>query len=482
MVRLLASYLPPTLALFALFGWLAHREADKRLEESLARRLQGIAQAAALQMRPASVRFLAPGDDGSRVARRLRARLRQLRERTGVARIFVLDRGLRTRIDTHPASRIGDRHYQAEADREDLLRLFRHGQATSSVLFSGAGGHLYKTEYAPLLDGETVVAAVGVEGSARYFEVLARLRRALLFSGGVVALLLVLASLLVARRITRPLTTLAREAARIGAGTLEQPIEVQSRDEVGLLARTMNEMREGLHERDTRMQMMLSGIAHEVRNPLGGIELFCGLLREELAAEPDKLGHLARIDRELSHLKRVVEDFLDFARRRPPSLCDVDLRALVREVCELLASDAANRDVELVDRGQDDAPIRARCDIEQIRRVLINLTTNALQATPTGGQILLGCGSHAAKDATRVYCEVRDTGAGIAEEALDRIFEPFYTTRQQGTGLGLALSKKVVEEHGGALDVKSQPGKGTTFRVTLPGAVRDEDHGDDPDN
>jgi len=465
LIRLLVSYLLPTLALFGLFGWLAHRAAERSLEQSLGQRLTGIAHAAATQIRPEAVLFLAPGDEQSRTAQRLRHKLEQLKRRTRVARIFVLDQKLRSRVDTQPQIRIGDRYYQAEADRGELRRLFRLGHEASSVLFAGADGRFYKTGYAPVLDRSRAVAAVGVEGSAEYFSVLATLRQALLLAGAGVALLVMLASLVVARRITRPLRTLAREAARIGAGDLERPIESTSRDEVGLLARTMNEMRQGLFERDTQMQMMLSGIAHEVRNPLGGIELFSGLLREDLEGDAEKLEHVARIERELGHLKKVVGDFLDYARRARPTPAPVDLSALIADLSELMAGDASERGVSLVHRCDD--ATWASCDIDQVRRLLINLARNAIQATAAGGEVKLACG---ADGEDRVFCEVTDSGSGMEPEVQQQIFKPFFTTREKGTGLGLAFVKKIVEEHGGTLQVESEPGKGARFRVTLPAA------------
>jgi signal transduction histidine kinase len=479
LVRLLVAYLLPTLALFALFGWMAHGEAQRNLEDSLGRRLTGIAQAAATQIRPEAVLFLGPGDDGSRTAARLRHKLLQLKQQTRVARIYILDRELRSRSDTRSGVRIGDRHYQAEADRPELRQVFDRAEAASSVLFVGADGRTYKTGYAPVLKDRTVVAAVGVEGSAEFYTALARLRRVLLVTGAGVALLVMLVSVVVARRITRPLRVLAREATRIGTGDLERPIEATSRDEVGLLARTMNEMREGLFERDTQMQMMLSGIAHEVRNPLGGIELFSGLLKEELQepADADKLEHVARIERELGYLKKVVGDFLDYARRAKPAPTPVDLAALQIELAELLRKDADERGVELL--TETDAAVWAHCDADQIRRVLINLTRNAIQASSSGGRVLLRCGT----DDQAVFCEVTDRGAGIAEEARDRIFAPFYTTREKGTGLGLAFAKKIVDEHGGKLTVESEPGQGATFRVTLPpAATQGPSNGDDSDH
>ncbi len=465
--RLLVATLLPTLGLLGAFGWLAYSEADRRLEASLGRRLIGVAQAAGTQIRSEAITFLARGDDESRTAKRMQHKLRLLQEKTGVARIVVLDLQLKCKTDSRGEMRIGDRHYKAEADRHELSRVFA-GDEASSVLFRAKDGQIYKTGYAPLLKGTEVVAVVGAEGSPEYFKALARLRNVLLLSGIVVALLVVLASALVARRITRPLRDLAGEARRIGQGDLASPIQTRAPgDEVGLLASTMNEMREGLFKRDQQMQLMLSGIAHEVRNPLGGMELFTGLLREELAGDKDRLEMVERIDRELSYLKKVVEDFLDFARRRSPDLGPVHLCPLVAETAEVLAAAAESRGVTLELRNSATAPA-VRGDAEQLRRVLLNLCRNALQATPEGKSVTLGCRQ---LNDEEVALEVVDQGVGIKPEQQEEIFTPFFTTREKGSGLGLALVKKVVEQHGGRIELESTLGEGTTFRVVLPRSV-----------
>jgi len=248
---------------------------------------------------------------------------------------------------------------------------------------------------------------------------------------------------------------------------------VVSTDEVGLLSSTMNEMREALFQRDQHMQLMLSGIAHEVRNPLGGIALFSGLLRDDLQEDKEKLQHVERIERELGYLKKVVEDFLVYARRTRPVLQEVRLHHLASEVVEVLAPDATERGVEL--RAVEAAEITASCDPEQLRRVLINLVRNAIQATPGGGRVVLQSG----QDANGPFCEVIDNGSGIPEEILAKVFTPFFTTREKGTGLGLSLARKIVEDHGGTLSVVTGSGQGTTFRVSLP---RGKGHGDDTDH
>ncbi|MCC6747429.1 MAG: HAMP domain-containing histidine kinase [Deltaproteobacteria bacterium] len=458
-LRLLVAYLVPTLGLLALFAWLASRATAHYLEAALGERLMGIAQAAATQVSPESVAFLAPGDDDSRTAQRLRHKLLQLRDRTGVARIFVLDRELRSRTDTEAGVRIGDRHYQAEADRSELRRVFG-GEAASSVLFEGNDGRTYKTGYAPVREGQTVVAVLGAAGSAAFFADLRRLRTYLVLSAGVVAVVLVGVTVLVARRISRPLRELAGAATRIGAGELDREIPVRGGDEVGLLARTMNEMRQQLHEREQQLQLMLSGIAHEVRNPLGGIALFAGLLREELADKPEQLEMVQRIERELGYLKNVVGEFLDYARKAPPHLQELDLAPLLEELAQVVEADAATAGLVLR-RELPSTP--AIGDGEQLRRVVLNLARNAIQATAKGGAITLRCGL----DDGTPFLELEDTGSGIAPELLERIFAPFFTTREKGTGLGMALSKKIVDQHGGGIAVASLVGQGTRVRVTL---------------
>lgn len=460
LARLLAAYLLPGLALFVLFGLLAYRVTERSLEQSLGRRLIGVAQATTTIVNPDVVAFLAPGDDESRSARRLRHKLETMGKRTDVADIILLDTQLRAVLGTGPEVRIGDRYYQAESDRSELESVFK-GQTASSVLFRGVDRRFYKTGYAPIRGESGVVGAVGVRGSAQYFAALASLRNTLVGAGIAVFALLVALSVLTARRTTRPLRRLASAARRIGAGQLNEPVAVESTDEVGLLASTMNDMRHALLERDQQMQMMLSGIAHEVRNPLGGIALFAGLLREELADQPDRLAMVQRIEREMDYLKRVVTEFLDYARQRPLQGSPVDLAVLVDDVAQVLRGDAEAAGVSLSCSVQ---PACIDGDSEQLRRVMLNLARNAIQACGPEGLVQLRCGTAAGS----AYFEMVDDGHGIADEALRRVFDPFFTTRERGTGLGLALSRQIIEQHGGKLTLESKPDHGTRARATLP--------------
>jgi signal transduction histidine kinase len=262
------------------------------------------------------------------------------------------------------------------------------------------------------------------------------------------------------RRISGPVARLAQAAARLGHGDLDAPIPIETRDEIGVLAQTLEETRAALRARDERMQMMLAGIAHEVRNPLGGLELYAGLLRDALAGQPERLDEVARIEREVGHLKAVVSEFLEFARRPAPRVEAVALRPLFEEIRELTAvAGGATVTVE----AQDGVAVRG--DAAQLRRVLLNLTRNAVTAA-RAGRVALG----AATDGDRVRIEVRDDGPGVPPELREKIFAPFFTTREKGTGLGLAFVREIVRDHGSDVDVRDAPGGGSVFSFGLPRA------------
>ncbi|MSP62043.1 MAG: HAMP domain-containing histidine kinase [Myxococcales bacterium] len=464
LTKLLGATLLPTVATFAGFGLLAHYIARRSLEEGLGRRLTSVAQAAALAVRSEQVDLLQPGDEESRAYRNVRRKLTELRDATGVQRIYLFDPTATSRGDTETLP-IGARYYALDAARSELGLVFA-GTAASSVLFTGKDGALYKSGFAPLtpLEGDAGAprVAAGVDGSAALYEQLAGFRRTLFAASAAGLTFMGALSIVVARFITRPLRRLERAARAIGEGDLTATITATSADEIGYLATTLDTMREQLRARDERLQMMLAGIAHEVRNPLGGMELFAGILRDELAGDMEKLAHVGRIERELGHLKTVVNDFLEYARRARPELTPTDAADLLREVHQVLAADAEREEVGLIVDAPH--PARVACDPPQLRRALLNLGRNALQACEAGGQVTLGC----SVDGARVRLSVRDTGRGIDPEKRAKIFTPFFTTREKGTGLGLAFVAEIARDHGGTIAVDSAPGQGALFTLHLP--------------
>jgi signal transduction histidine kinase len=470
--RLLLAFLAPTLAALTAGGTLLYRESRDVLEGQLGAALSDAAAAVASQLKADRVLSLTAEDaqgDGSRTYRSLVAQLGETRERVGLRRILVVDASRRARLDVG-----GGLPPLAEApellrDSLELGRVFAGERTASQVLFEGRDGRLYKTGYAPLLQDGAVVGAVAVEGSAGFFGPLTGLRNA--FAGLLLATLLLLAAaaVVVARGLTGPIERLVASALRIGAGDLSTPVAPERGREVAVLAGELEAMRRALEGRDQQLKLMLGGVAHEVKNPLGGIELFGGLLGEELAgASPDLAearGHLARIHRELDYLKRIVDDFLVFAREQRLQRAPIDARAWLEGAAAHLAGEAAGRGVALEIEA---AAATVPGDESLLTSALVNLVKNAVQASARG-QVVVVAGR---VDGARYVIEVRDQGPGIPADVLPRIFEPFFTTREKGTGLGLPLARKLVEAHRGTLEAASQPGR-TVFTLALPlGAPR----------
>jgi signal transduction histidine kinase len=455
----LAAALPALVSL-ATMALVADRLARRALDDELSARLVAAARAAAAALPAERVASLRAGDEGTRTYGHVRARLDAVAKATGT-RLFVVRADRTALADSAGTARIGEPVLALERDRVEIAEAARGAGIASQVLFEGSDGRLYKTGYAPLLDGGgSLVAVVGADGTAASFETLRRFRRLLATFAVGGAVLGALVAALAALSVTRPLTRITEAAQRIAHGDLETPLwQRRRRDEIGTLRDTLEEMRKALHARDEERETLLAGIAHEVRNPLGALDLFAGLLAEELAGRPEA-SHVARIRQELVALSKVVEEFLDYARARPPVREEVDLALLLAEVADLAQPLAAARRVSLSEEGGGSV----RADREQLRRALLNLVRNAVEAAPAASLVEVA----ATAGAEGAVLEVRDRGPGLGADARASLFRPFFTTKERGTGLGLALAKKVADAHGGALALVDRDGGGTVARLALP--------------
>jgi len=464
LVKLLVALVLPALVLFTLFAFVAYEVSRRDLDDELGKRLEAIAASATTHLRGKYLLDLAPGEDGQGSHQAYVKRLEAVAAATG-AHLFVFDATYNSRADSAPGVEIGTHYFRAELDRVELERVFERGAKVSSVTFVGNDGITYKTGYAPVhaeLDPATpVVLALGAQAPASYFTRLADLRGQLFLWGAGLVLVSIAAAVVATLLITRNIRRLAVAAERIGTGDLREPVAVRSRDELGLLGQTMDRMRILLAERDARMQQMLAGIAHEVRNPLAGMTLFAGILQDELPEGDERRGHVDRIRKELGYLERVVNEFLEFARRPRPELGPVVLDELLPEVAQLASTEGLTVAVE-------PTAITARADHAQLRRALLNLARNAVQAATAAGHT----GAGAVKLSATVHGDelslaVWNRGKEISPETSGKLFEPFFTTREKGTGLGLAFVREIALDHGGRVDVASADGE-TTFTIVIP--------------
>jgi signal transduction histidine kinase len=220
---------------------------------------------------------------------------------------------------------------------------------------------------------------------------------------------------------------------------------------------------------------LTAGIAHEIRNPLTSLKARLYTLEKHLQAMPAARKDTAIISAEISRLERIVQDALSFARPADPKLELLATDTLLREVQGLMSTSLESRAVQVVVESASGLHIRA--DSGHLKQVLINLVHNGADAIVGGGTVTLRAraarASLAGRETEAVVLEVTDTGKGIPPEVEKRLFDPFFSTKETGTGLGLPIAARIVEKHGGVLQYQTRLGHGTTFGVVLPCENRD---------
>jgi len=246
------------------------------------------------------------------------------------------------------------------------------------------------------------------------------------------------------------------------------------------MRRTVRRIRAAARRRATRLHAavrsaqrlaevgtLTGGLAHEIKNPLSTVQLNLQLLQEDLdpndPAYSRLISRMATAGREVGRLRDILDDFLRYAGKIELRREKVELNGLLEELADFFAPQAQLNRVQLrVKPGP--GPLTAWVDPRLIKQTVLNLMINALQAMPNGGEMILS----ASGDNGQAVIDVIDTGPGIPPDAVDRIFQAYYSTKKGGTGLGLAMARRIAQEHGGELAVRTQVGKGSDFRITLP--------------
>ena len=296
--------------------------------------------------------------------------------------------------------------------------------------------------------------------------------------GGAGILVAVLASLWFTSRVTRPVKSLAEAARRVAAGDLAAKVEVESTDELGELASAFNRMTEDLvqqkertvqAERVAAWRELARRLAHELKNPLFPLQVTVENLMRAKEKAPELFDEVfdestATLLAEINNLKTIIGRFSEFSKMPQPQRRPTQLNELVRSVLRVFQAQLQEKGKIAVSAQLDPELPEIPADPELLHRALSNLVLNAIDAMPQGGELTVG--TRATGD--RVEISVSDTGSGLAPEECERLFTPYYTTKQHGTGLGLAIVQSVVSDHGGKISVESVKDKGTTFRIELP--------------
>lgn len=293
-------------------------------------------------------------------------------------------------------------------------------------------------------------------------------------------LLALVVTVILAKSLDGNLRKLLEATGRISRGELQHRVDINESpgSEFRELGEAFNAMTRNLHQSQRQLVQsaklaaigeLATNIAYEVNNPLTGVLGYTGLLLKSDDIPTDKKEHLKTIEHETLRAREILKNLLDFARRRPPLLVKTDVRSLVQNTLEFINGQAQPANIKIIAECPSGLPAVA-VDPDEMRNVFVNLINNAFSAMPGGGTLRIRCRYDrdiASKEVVAV--EFIDTGVGIPESQLDKVFDPFFTTRLEGegTGLGLSISYMIVQNHGGRIEVESKVGEGSIFRVYL---------------
>ncbi|MBN2537450.1 hypothetical protein JXB37_04135 [candidate division WOR-3 bacterium] len=399
-------------------GWLVLARTSRAFEAELGERLQAVAATLARSIGPG---YAEP--DGERL-------LRAVMEENRLFNIFVVNDRMEYLVNLADPELAGQADPALELDLAEVLAAFSGVPGRSRLYRSG--GVFLKTAYAGLADEDGIVEAVlGVEADARFFAVLTGFRNSLVLVN-ILSLLAIVAVVVFSASLARHALRVEQAAAR--ANTL------------------------------ALMGQMAAQVAHEVKNPLAIIRSTAELLKKRHGGEhPDP--EFDYIQEEVDRLARSVSNYLGVGVSRPGELEPVDLAELAREVTADLVLPARKQGVELSVSGDGAPPVRG--NRAGLRQALLNLVLNGIQCQPGGGRVEVSAGVEDRRGRAEAVVRVGDRGPGIDAKTARKVFEPFFTTREKGSGLGLFVVRRVVEEHGGRVELESRPGK-TVFTVRIP--------------
>lgn len=365
-------------------------------------------------------------------------------------------------------------------ENQDIIRSVQQGQSGQLVYRTTEGVEMVAA-YAPI--GDLGWGAMIQQPSSEAFASAKRMRVRVLQIMFVSLLLASLLAYFYTRSIVKPVNHLVSGMERFSKGQLDYRIQKLSHDEIGTLAEQFNEMAERLIEYQNTLKRtevletlgkLASVLSHEIRNPLNSMVINMQILKRELSKERINKERVQRFyDILASEIKRVdqlVSDFLLVARPSKIKRAQVEINKILDEVVTLQIAESLKKGVR-IERDYDKKPVLANVDAAKMRQVFLNLSLNAIQAMPGGGKLRIGLQTEKSKqEGGQAWIKISfaDTGHGIEKKNLQKIFDFYYSTKEEGTGLGLAVVQQIIDEHRGRIDVESQIDRGTVFTVYIP--------------
>ena len=350
----------------------------------------------------------------------------------------------------------------------NLLNLQKSEHIASAEYSDERGSFLGVAASIPLLDWTVIVE----QPQSEAFAIPIALQRQLEIAIALALLAMLAVGYFWGRSFINPILALTRGTRELAAGNLSERVKVASTDELGQLGDAFNNMADRLvelqedvrkKERQATFGRVAVGLVHDISHPIQNIGNSCKLIVKMFDDLEYRESFKRTVEREFEQVKRVLEDLRNLAKPKPLEKYPLDINKALHDAGESMLASAERSGISL-DLELVFGPLFVEGDLYALNRVHRNLLTNALQATPPQGRVIV----RTLKQNEEAIIEIEDTGTGIPAERLSTIFDDYYTTKKQGLGLGLALSKKLVEQLGGTISVTSQVGVGTTFTLRFP--------------
>ena len=332
-----------------------------------------------------------------------------------------------------------------------------------SPLFSDASGKTYKSVFKVIHIENASEIVLGLDADARFLKYTARLRRRIISIGIIVLILSIIAASILSQTLTRPLRQLTKFARDIGKGRVETANFQRRYDEIGFLGKTMENMRHEIDQREKDNKHLIASVAHEIRNPLAGMQVNAELLLETTRKMKEIHSYSRAVAKEIANLSNIVENFLAYARPIESTLTSQSISAIMEEIITNIQQDFPDHIIKIHGikiHGDGSATIHPG----KIKHAFFNILKNACESSAPNVEIVISIQSKN----EMLSISILNQGTPIPVEVQSQIFEAFFSTKSSGVGLGLSISKSIVEQHGGRILLTRSDSSGTEFVIQLP--------------
>ncbi len=368
--------------------------------------------------------------------------------------VFIFNKELRIIVHSDTSYLYGAKEPRLKLNEKEIFELgIEHSIA--SLPFKGDDDNWYLWGFRRLTENFWL----GIRESASKLERVDQLAATFTYIGAAGIFFTLLLGLIIAKSISRPVDKLSEYSLQIGKGYFDVKTPQGMKGEFEALASAMNKMKNNLAEYQNEKEKMLAQIAHEIRNPLGGIELLAGLTKEDLQKNGMNTEYLEKIIREIHGLKKLITSFLEYGRPTPASPQKCNISIIVDEALENFTDQLKKKNINVEKRIYEET---IRFDRGHLKQIFMNIITNSIELMNNGGNIIIESQS----ERNNWKISISDNGPGISYEDISSIFEPFFTTKKNGTGLGLAVCKKLCSENKAQITVENNKSGGTKFTIS----------------